>query len=52
MQSWEKMVNMIVTAYIHTYGQGKWQSLTDKEKHDAVMFVINDLSRRIKNETL
>lgn len=32
----EKMVDMAAAAYISTMGREKWESLTDKQKHDAV----------------
>lgn len=31
--------------YIKIYGLEKWMSLTDKEKHDVVMILANDLNR-------
>ena len=30
-------------AYIKVMGEEKWLSLNDKEKHDAVMFLANDM---------
>lgn len=43
----EKMVNMIAKAYIEVMGVEKWNSLTDKEKHDVVMIIVKDLNNRI-----
>lgn len=40
-----KMINMVQKAYIKTYGIEKWNGLTDKEKHDAVMIIIKDALR-------
>jgi hypothetical protein len=47
MESWEKMVNMIKQAYIETLGEGRWNSMTDKEKHDAVMLITKDMLKAI-----
>lgn len=43
----EKMINMIAEAYIKVMGVEKWNSLTDKEKHDVVMTIVKDLNNRI-----
>jgi len=43
-----EMVNMIVEAYISVYGAEKWIGLNEKEKHDAIMYIANDLNNRIK----
>ena len=32
------------TAYIEIMGVEKWESLTDKEKHDAVMMLANGMN--------
>lgn len=47
MNSFEKMVEMIKNAYIEVYGVEKWESLNNQEKHDAIMFIAQDLSRAI-----
>ena len=47
MNGFETMVNMIKNVYIEVYGVEKWESLTNQEKHDAVMFIANDLSKAI-----
>lgn len=41
MKDWEKMVDMIREAYIMVMGVEKWESLTDQQKHDAVMAILN-----------
>ena len=41
------MIEMIRTAYIQTMGIDKWNSLTDKEKHDVVMILVNDMSKAL-----
>lgn len=48
MEAWEKMVDMAKEAYIQVYGMEKWDSLTNKQKHDVLMFIANDLYSRIK----
>ena len=39
--------NTIITlaqkAYIKILGKKKWDSLTDQQKHDAVMILVNDM---------
>ena len=47
MNGFETMVNMIKCAYIEVYGVKKWESLTNQEKHDAIMFIAKDLSKAI-----
>lgn len=42
-----KMVDMIVESYITVMGEEKWNSLTNKQKHDVVMFIVNDLYNRV-----
>ena len=44
----KEMINMIANAYIKVYGIEKWNSLSDKEKHDVVMFIANDLNNRLR----
>jgi hypothetical protein len=34
-------------AYIEIMGEEKWISLTDKEKHDAVMIMAKDMTRAL-----
>lgn len=38
----KKIVSMIKKAYIAECGQEKWDSLTDAEKHDAIMILVRD----------
>lgn len=40
-----KMVEMAAEAYISTMGREKWESLTDKQKHDAVMIIWKDFEK-------
>lgn len=42
-QEWEIMVDMIKDAYIKVMGVEKWNSLTDEQKHDAVMIITKGL---------
>ena len=47
MNQVDKMIDMIASAYISVYGAAKWNSLTDQQKHDAVMIIACDaLNRR------
>ena len=39
----EMFIEMAKNAYIDVMGEEKWISLTDKEKHDVVMIVANDM---------
>ena len=43
----EKFFEMFIesarNAYIEVMGEEKWISLTDKEKHDAVMIMANNM---------
>lgn len=48
MKRYEEMINMIAEAYISIYGTERWISLTDKEKHDAVMIIAKDLDNMTK----
>ena len=47
MNNTDKMINMIAAAYIEVYGIEKWNSMTDKQKHDAVMIIAKDALNRI-----
>ena len=42
-----EMIKMIEKAYIEVMGAEKWNSLTDKEKHDAVMIIATDAARAL-----
>ena len=45
----EKFFEMFIesarNAYIEVMGEEKWISLTDKEKHDAVMIMAKDMMK-------
>lgn len=45
MENTNKMIDMIAEAYIKVYGEIKWNSLTDNQKHEAVMIIAKDLMR-------
>ena len=47
MNGFESMVEMIKNAYISVYGEAKWNSLTDTEKHDAVMYIAKDFGKLV-----
>ena len=47
MNGFETMVEMIKNAYISVYGEAKWNSLTDTEKHDAVMYIAKDFGKLV-----
>lgn len=47
MTGFEKMVNIISEAYISVYGVEKWNSLSNKEKHDVVMILAKDLEKAL-----
>ena len=47
MNEFETMVEMIKNAYISVYGEAKWNSLTDAEKHDAVMYIAKDFGKLV-----
>ena len=37
------------TAYIKIMGVEKWESLTDEQKHDAVMIMAKDFNKMLDN---
>lgn len=41
------MVDIAKEAYIKVMGAEKWNSLTDQEKHDAVMFIWKDFGKAL-----
>ena len=47
----EKFFEMFIeaarNAYIEVMGEEKWVSLTDKEKHNAVMFMAKDMAKAL-----
>ena len=47
MNAVDKMIDMAATAYIQVYRFEKWNGLTDQQKHDAVMMLLNDLNKAL-----
>ena len=47
MNVFETMVEMIKNAYISVYGEAKWNSLSDPEKHDAIMYIAKDFGKLV-----
>ena len=43
----EKMVNMIVEAYIKVMGVDKWNSLTAIQQHDVIMNIAKDFGKAV-----
>ncbi len=41
----EKMVNMAAEAYISVMRREKWESMTDTQKHNAVMIIWKDFEK-------
>ena len=39
----QKIINSIVEAYVKVMGQSKWNSLSDQQKHDAIMAIVKDM---------
>ena len=37
-----KVVNMMIQAYVQVMGADKWNSLTEQEQHDAIMIMVQD----------
>ena len=37
------IVDLAEKAYIKILGKKKWNSLTDQQKHDAIMIMVNDM---------
>ena len=48
MASADKMIDMIAEAYIKVMGIEKWNSLSDNEKHEAVMTMARDLDKALR----
>lgn len=42
-----RIVTLAEKAYVTIMGRKKWNSLTDRQKHDAVMIMVNDMTFRI-----
>jgi autonomous glycyl radical cofactor GrcA len=38
----EKIVDMMIKAYIEVMGADKWNSLTAEEQHDVIMLMVKD----------
>ena len=49
MSGFDKMVEMMKAAYIQVMGIEKWNSLTDQEKHDAIMMIAKGLDIALKS---
>lgn len=45
--SFDRMVCIAKNVYIKVYGVKKWNSLTDQQKHDAVMFIWQDFGKAL-----
>ena len=43
----EKLVDLMQDAYIKVMGLEKWNSLTDEQKHDAIMLMVKDALKAI-----
>ena len=43
----EKVVNMIIEAYVKVMGAEKWNQMTAKQQHDAIMKIAADLDKAI-----
>ena len=44
----QKIVDMIVAAYVTVMGLEKWNSLTGQEQHDAIMMIANVLNKELE----
>lgn len=38
----EKIVNMMIEAYVEVMGDDKWNSLTADQQHDVIMTMVTD----------
>lgn len=47
MNAVDKIIEMAKAAYIQVYGFEKWNGLTDQQKHDAIMILLNDLNKAL-----
>lgn len=45
----KQIIELTSSAYISVFGAEKWNSLSDKEKHDVVMILAKDLLRGLEN---
>ena len=41
------IAEIMATAYVKAYGLEKWNSLTEKEQHDVVMFLANTTNKAL-----
>lgn len=41
------IAEMMATAYVKAYGLEKWNSLTETEQHDVVMFLANTTNKAL-----
>ena len=41
------IAEMMATAYVKAYCLEKWNSLTEKEQHDVVMFLANTTNKAL-----
>ena len=41
------MIEMVKEAYVRVMGIEKWNSLTDEQKHDAIMILVRDMYKAI-----
>lgn len=39
----DTIIDLAKKAYIKILGKKKWDSLTDQQKHDAIMILVNDM---------
>ena len=42
------VIDMIIRAYVEVYGIEKWNSLTDEQKHDAIMIIAKDFKSALE----
>lgn len=47
MNTTDRIIDMIAEAYISVEGIEKWSSLTDAQKHDAIMIIARDFNNAI-----
>jgi hypothetical protein len=46
----EFFIEAAVKSYISVMGADKWNSLTDEERHDAVMMIANGMKTALENK--
>lgn len=42
------VAEMMAAAYVKAYGLDKWNSLTENEKHDVLMFLANTTNKALE----